>query len=146
MRPTAVNLIGGFAFVVCVSLGVAVYVHQPTHGTRTPPPPTDSRWRWVGAGPGMNIYYADRTKSTDGVVSVWIDHRLFSNLAGINKDLFDAWEVDCRQRRVRPAVAASPGQTPPATTGAIWSAPRTGDPHQRLLHLVCADTDPQALP
>jgi hypothetical protein len=92
----------------------------------------------------MNVYYAYRSRSDNGIVSVWIDRRLFSNLAGINKDLFDAWDVDCRRQRVRPdPEAARPIAA--AITESTWRTPRSGAPDE-LLRSVCADTDPRDTP
>jgi len=130
---------------VCVSLAFAIYT-AVTHGTAAPPPSTDGRWRWVGASPGMNIYYAYRARSPDGVVSVWVDRRHFSNPAGIDKDLFDIWDVDCHHRRMRPGPGPGVTAVMSLTAESAWSTPRSGMPHERLLRSVCADVDTRELP
>jgi hypothetical protein len=115
-------LIGGLAFAVCAGSALAIYLRAPTPGTSAPPPPGDRDWRWVGAGPGLNLYYRYRTRPANGMVSVWVDRRHFSNLAGVTNDLVDSWDVDCGRRRLR----AEPG-------------PASSVPHEQLLRAVCTD-------
>jgi len=82
--------------------------------------------------------------SANGVASVWIDRRLFSNLAGIDKDLFEAWDVDCHRQRMRPERGLMPMTS--GATEPTWSTPRPGASHERLLRSVCADLDVRDAP
>jgi hypothetical protein len=149
-KPRAPNMmrwIGGVAIAVCVSSALAVYVRNTGAASPgAPPPSTDASWRWAGASPGMNVYYAYRSRSDNGVVSVWVDRRLFSNPAGINKDLFDTWDVDCRQRRVRPEPGRDARAMPAMTPGSSWRSPPSGASGERVLRSVCADTDSREAP
>ncbi len=117
----------GVALLICVRLA-------GRNGTGAPPSFESSSWRWIGARPGLNIYYAARSSADNGSVSVWVDRRFFGSQASVNKDLVEVWEVDCARQRVRPAVASEPS----------WGSSRAVAPAGRLLQWVCADIDRRA--
>ena len=134
------------ALAVCASSVLFVCFHPtPVLSTHEPPPFCDATWRWVGASPGMNVYYAYRARVADDVISIWFDRRFFGNLAGINKDLIEAWDVDCRRQRFRRALRFDVSVTPSVDTHSTWSTPRPGTPHEHLLRLICADSDSREL-
>jgi hypothetical protein len=130
------------ALVIAASVGVALLLYffdAATQNHGAPPPTRDASWRWAAAAPGMNVYYADRLPSSGGVVSVWIDRRLFSNPSGIRKDLVEPWDFDCRQQRTR--QQANYDGTAPTRAQRTWSTPRAGSALDRLMDSVCADVD-----
>ncbi len=71
----------------------------------------------------MNIYVAHRGAPEPGVQSAWVDRRYFSNLAGVNADVVELRQFDCRQGRTQ-----------------RWSERVTADAgtaNQQLLEMVC---------
>jgi hypothetical protein len=132
--------IGGLALAVCVSSAFALYYHAAAiHRAAAPPPATSSAWHWASAQPGMNIYYAYRASADKDVISVWVDRRLFSNPAGINKDLLEAWNLDCRGARIRSVPEPTAKSASSAVVGSDWSTPRPGTARERLLRSACSE-------
>jgi hypothetical protein len=137
--PRSARLIPALLFALwlgsaaCLALLVA-----KTRSRHGPPPAADAAWHWAAAGPGMNIYYADRGRSANGIVKIWIERRLFRNPSGIEKDLVEGWNFDCRLGRVRREEATLSGPPEASPPKAAWMTPQP-PALQRLLRSVCAD-------
>lgn len=106
-----------------------------TQGSAEAPPVNSSAWSWAAAGPGVNIYVAYRGASRPlGMQSAWVDRRYFSNLAGVNADVIEVRQLDCRHAR-------GDRRSEPANDGSSRLAPASGARaetlNQRILEMVC---------
>jgi hypothetical protein len=129
-RETAKWVGSALACAICATVALLISLRQ-AESNGTAPSSASSAWRWIGARPGLNVYYVARRSSRDGVTSVWVDRRFYASAVSVNKDILELWDVDCPGQRIRPAVGSQPR----------WDHAPTATPAGGLLRSVCADID-----
>jgi hypothetical protein len=129
-----------FATVVALAALVLTVSLVRLHWLRrdTPPGAGDPSWQWAGAAPGMNVYFAVRSEANTEVVA-WVDQRYFKNPAGIDKDIVELRQFDCRRHASRRLSEGSNRDPKPdsARDTARWASPRDGSPAAQVLASLC---------
>jgi len=138
----------GLALVAASLLAGACLLFASRSNRAAPPALSDaSAWRWAAAEPGSNVYLSSGALERDGTaVVLWVDHRYFGSLAGIDADRVELREFDCSRgvfRRIRwvgDARGAASSVLAVATTR--WRAPRGDKTDEALFSLACLPVIP----
>jgi hypothetical protein len=114
--------------------------------TTTPPDPDDAKaWVWVGASPGMSIYFSPRGKPRrDALVSGWVERRFARTSSSIDKSLIELRDFDCLRGLSRRTSGVNryrdmDGREQLTTfkISSEWVAARHGSIDERILLAAC---------
>jgi hypothetical protein len=137
----------GVSVVAALGVALAFVAHTQLRSAFDVPPSSmdPSQWDWVGTAPGMNVYVSHRsTRQSDGSVSTWVDRRYSSNVAGIDTNVTELKQFDCRGNASRRLASANRyhdlnggQQTAVSRATSQWTIVRPGSTDELILLAAC---------